>query len=180
MEARKHLYETVFVLHPELTEEEVEAGIQNVVGVLENGGGEILRIDRGGKRRLAYQVQKQRYGYYNLLHFRAEPEALPPLDRTYRLSERILRYLTVRFDKEEQLTGFTRLADDDGRDEDREDRRRGGRRSEPVRPVARHMRAQDDDESDEESSTDEDTTPEVAAVHELSEESAERISEGTG
>jgi small subunit ribosomal protein S6 len=180
MDARKHIYETVFVLHPELTEEEVEADIQNIVGVLENGGGEILRIDRGGKRRLAYQVQKQRYGYYNLMHFRAEPEALPPLDRTYRLSERILRYLTVRFDKEEQLTGFTRLAEDEGRDEDREERRRGGRRSEPVRPAVKNVEAPEAVESVEAPSTDEDTTPEVAAVHEPSEESAERISEGTG
>ncbi|GIX46646.1 MAG: hypothetical protein KatS3mg131_0857 [Candidatus Tectimicrobiota bacterium] len=44
----------------------------------------------------------------------------------YRLNERVLRYLTVRFDKEEQLTGFTRFADDDGREEERSERR-GGR-----------------------------------------------------
>jgi hypothetical protein len=48
----------------------------------------------------------------------------------YRLSERVLRYLTVRFEKDEHLTGFTRVPDDDGRDEDREERRRGGRRGE--------------------------------------------------
>jgi hypothetical protein len=48
----------------------------------------------------------------------------------YRLSERVLRYLTVRFEKEEHLTGFTRVPDDDGREEDREERRRGGRRGE--------------------------------------------------
>jgi hypothetical protein len=45
-----------------------------------------------------------------------------------------VRYLTVRFEKEEQLTGLTRLVDDDGRDEERDDRRRGGRRGEPFRP----------------------------------------------
>jgi len=123
-----NLYETIFVLHPEMTEEEVEANIQRTVELLGNKGAEIIRIDRGGKRRLAYVMRKQRYGYYNLIHFRATPEPLPELERMYRLSERVLRYLTVRFEKEEHLTGFTRMPDDDGREEDREERRRGGRR----------------------------------------------------
>jgi len=127
----KHLYETIFVLHPELTEEDVEANIQSTVQLLEGKGAEIIRIDRGGKRRLAYVMRKQRYGYYNLIHFRTTPEPLPELERMYRLSERVLRYLTVRFEKEEHLTGFTRIPDDDGREDDRDERRRGGRRGEP-------------------------------------------------
>jgi len=135
MDATKHIYETVFVLNPELTEEDVEANIQSTVQLLEGKGAEIIRLDRGGKRRLAYVMRKQRYGYYNLIHFRTTPEALPDLERMYRLSERVLRYLTVRFEKEEHLTGFTRVPDDDGREEDRDDRRRGGRRGEPF-----HMR----------------------------------------
>ncbi len=67
-------------------------------------------------------MQKQRYGYYNLIHFRSTLEALEPLERIYRLSERVIRYLTVRFDKEEELTGFTRLADDESPDEGRRTR----------------------------------------------------------
>jgi small subunit ribosomal protein S6 len=134
MDVSKHLYETIVVLHPELTEEEVETQLQSIVKFLEGKGSEMLRVDRGGKRRLAYPVRKQRYGYYNLLHFRANPELPAELERTFRLSERVVRYLTVRFEKEEHLTGLTRLVDDDGRDEEREDRRRGGRRGEPFRP----------------------------------------------
>ena len=137
MNARKNIYETIFVLHPELTEEAVETNIQSTVQLLEGKGAEIIRIDRGGKRRLAYVMRKQRYGYYNLIHFRTTPEALPDLERMYRLTERVLRYLTIRFEKEEQLTGFTRVPDDEGRDEDRDDRRRGGRRGEPF-----HMRGE--------------------------------------
>lgn len=146
MEANKNIYETVVVLHPELSDEEAETAVQDIVGLLENHDAEILRVDRGGKRRLAYTVQKQRYGYYDLLHFRSTPAALEPLERMYRLSERVLRYLTVRFDKEEQLTGFTRLGDDDGRDEDRDDRRRGGgRRPEFTRERPRVTDARRDD-----------------------------------
>lgn len=147
METNKNIYETVIVLHPELSDEEAETAVQDIVGLLASHEAEIIRVDRGGKRRLAYTVQKQRYGYYDLIHFRSTPDALQPLERMYRLSERVLRYLTVRFDKEEQLTGFTRLGDDDGRDEERDDRRRGGgRRPEFTRERQRVTDARDDDE----------------------------------
>jgi small subunit ribosomal protein S6 len=137
MDVRKNLYETIFVLHPELSEEEAEVGVQNVVQFLETRGGEIIRTDRAGKRRLAYPVAKQRYGYYNLLHYRVPPGVPAELERSFRLNERVIRSLTVRYDKEEQLTGFTRLTDDDGHDEDRDERRRGGRRGDGGPPRGR-------------------------------------------
>ena len=56
METAKHIYETIFVLHPELAEEEVEANIQNIIGLLEGKGSEIIRTERGGKRRGAPPV----------------------------------------------------------------------------------------------------------------------------
>ena len=127
MTARTALYETIFILHPELTEEEAEETVQNLNKVLEDRGSETIRIERGGKRRLAYPIRKQRYGYYNLIHFRSLSDALLELERVFRLSDRVLRYMSVRYDKEEQMTGFTRLPDDDGRDEGRDDRRRMGR-----------------------------------------------------
>jgi small subunit ribosomal protein S6 len=136
MEERRRIYETVFVLHPELTDEDVEASISTVETVLRDKGAEIIRVERSGKRRLAYEVQKQRYGYYNLIHFRALPETPAELERVYRLSERVVRHLTIHFEKEEELTGFTRLGDDDARDEDRDDRRRGPRRDAPRRQHA--------------------------------------------
>jgi small subunit ribosomal protein S6 len=146
----KHLYETIYVLNPEMTEEDVEANVQNTVKLLESKGAEIIRTDRGGKRRLAYVMRKQRYGYYTLIHFRATPEPLPELERMYRLSERVLRYLTVRFEKEEHLTGFTRVPDDDGREDDRDERRRGGRRGESFhgRSDGRYARRGPMDDSD--------------------------------
>ena len=128
------IYESVFVLHPELSEEDVESSVNKVVALLEGRGAEIICTERGGKRRLAYVVKKQRYGYYNLVHFRAEPGILEELERVYRLDEQVIRYLSFRIDKEEQLTSLTRMGDDERRYDDREDRRRGGgRRGEPFR-----------------------------------------------
>jgi small subunit ribosomal protein S6 len=188
MDMRKNLYETVFVLHPEMTEEDVEAGIQNIIEVLEKQGAEILRVDRGGKRRLAYPVRKQRYGYYNLVHFRAAPGALATLERTYRLSERVIRYLTVRFEKEEQLTGFTRLADEEGRDDEQGEHRRGGRHGDSVdlRAEDEGTRTATEPEVTTEPEVVEDpviaerATPTVAAEDEPSGQATGQVAEGMG
>ena len=125
--SEQRIYETVYVLNPEMTDEEVEANVQNTVSLLETHGASIIRTERGGKRRLAYPIEKQRYGYYNLIHYHGANAALSELERMFRLSDRVLRYLTVRFDKEDHLTSLTRMGDDDGRDDDRDDRRRGDR-----------------------------------------------------
>lgn len=162
MDTNKNIYETIFVLHPEMTEEDVEADIQNIVGLLEKEESEIIRTERGGKRRLAYVVQKQRYGYYTLIHFRALPQTLTALERLYRLSERVLRYLTVRVEKEEHLTGFARLGEDNGRDDDRDERRRGGRRGDSSRfrgedrYARRPMRSARVDDDDDDADDDDD------------------------
>jgi small subunit ribosomal protein S6 len=144
------IYETVIVLHPELTEEDVETTTQHVISMLTGRGCEIIRTERGGKRRLAYPIQKQRYGYYNLIHFRAGPDVLAELERLYRLNERVLRYLTVHVEKEEQLTSLTRMGDDEGRDDDRDERRRGGRRGESFRSRGQEGRVAHEEELDSE------------------------------
>ena len=175
MNARTALYETIFILHPELSEEEAEEAVQNLNKVLEDRGSETIRIERGGKRRLAYPIRKQRYGYYNLIHFRALPDALLELERVYRLSDRVLRYISVRYDKEEQMTGFTRLPDDDGRDDGREDRRRMGRyRGAPEdRRPAREDRSDAEAEADEEPATPAEVVAEGGEASEAAPEMAE-------
>jgi small subunit ribosomal protein S6 len=168
----KRIYETIVVLHPELSEEEVETNLQTTVELLKNNGSEIIRTERVGKRRLAYVVQKQRYGYYNLMHFYGTPEALSEMERMFRLSDRVLRYLTVRFDKEDQLTGLTRMGDDDGRDDDRDDRRRGGRRGDgrgdgPHGRMSRDRgmpRRVDDDHDDDDHDDDDDAEERISAA----------------
>ena len=176
MTARTALYETIFILHPELTEEEAEETVQNLNKVLEDRGSETIRVERGGKRRLAYPIRKQRYGYYNLIHFRALSDALLELERVYRLSDRVLRYISVRYDKEEQMTGFTRLPDDDGRDEGRDDRRRMGRyRGAPDDRERRPARAEEPVASVE--ADKEPDTPEVKAEGEEDSEAAPEMAE---
>ena len=184
MTARTALYETIFILHPELSEEEAEEAVQSLNKILEDRGSETIRIERGGKRRLAYPIRKQRYGYYTLIHFRALPDALLELERIYRLNDRVLRYISVRYDKEEQMTGFTRLPDDDGRDDGRDDRRRMGRRTDSYRGAPEDRRAsrasredKPDPGAEAESDEEPETTPEVTAKGDEEPEASPEVAE---
>ncbi len=88
-------YETVFVLHPSYDEKELESEIQGVRDLITASGGTVDDVERWGRRRLAYEIQKVHEGIYTLIRFHADPPALRDLDRRFRLNERLLRFLTV-------------------------------------------------------------------------------------
>jgi len=94
------LYETIFIIHPELNEEDVEEHIKRVENLMTRLGGEILKTERWGKKRLAYEVDKHRYGYYVLLRLRGNSTILPELERHYRLTEGIIKSLVIRLKAE--------------------------------------------------------------------------------
>jgi small subunit ribosomal protein S6 len=89
-------YETVFLLHPSLEEKDVEAEIQAVCDLITSTGGKIEDVERWGRRRLAYEIQKVHDGFYTLVRFSSESQTLNDLNRRYRLNEKLLRHLTVR------------------------------------------------------------------------------------
>jgi small subunit ribosomal protein S6 len=94
------LYETIFIIHPELNEEDVEEHIKRVENLVTRLGGEIVKTERWGKKRLAYEVDKHRYGFYVLLRLRGNPTLLPELERHYRLTEGIIKSLVIRLKAE--------------------------------------------------------------------------------
>lgn len=92
-------YETTFVIDSLLKAEEIDAIIGKYERFITTNGGEILRIDRWGKRRLAYEIKKRQYGFYVYVRF-VGPSNIPRLiEREYRLNESILRFLTLVLDK---------------------------------------------------------------------------------
>lgn len=89
-------YEAMYVLRPDLEEEQLAAAIERFGSLIREQGGEVEQVNRWGKRRLAYEVKKFREGYYVLLHFRGRPEAARELERVFRISEDVIRYLITR------------------------------------------------------------------------------------
>lgn len=94
------LYETLFVVHPEKGLRMKEL-IEKFKKVIESQDGNVTQVDEWGARDLAYRVEKQSRGYYTLMRYQASGRGVEELERNLKLTDGILRYLTVRSDEEE-------------------------------------------------------------------------------
>ncbi len=89
-------YETAFLITPKLEEEETEKLIQKMADIVAEKKGKMVKIDKWGKKKLAYPVEKQNEAFYVFLHYEGEPDIPSELERTFRQTEPVLRYLTLR------------------------------------------------------------------------------------
>ena len=89
-------YELMYVLHPRLTPEEIEASIDRISSLVTDRGGEILSVDQWGRRRLAYPIDRNLEGFYVLSTFVAGSDVCVPLEAQLNLSEDVLRHLLIR------------------------------------------------------------------------------------
>ena len=92
-------YETVFILTPVLSDEQMKEAVEKFKGVLTQNGAEIVNEEEWGLRKLAYPIQKKSTGFYCLLEFKGEPTIVKKLDIAFRRDERVIRFLTFRLDK---------------------------------------------------------------------------------
>ena len=92
-------YETVFILTPVLSDDQVKEAVKKVEGILKDQGAKIIFADDWGLRKLAYPIQKKSTGFYNLFEFEAEGSIIERLEIELKRDERIMRFLTVKMDK---------------------------------------------------------------------------------
>ena len=92
-------YETVFIVTPVLSEEQIKETVKKYQTLLTDNGAEIVFENNWGMRKLAYPIQKKTTGFYYLVEFRAEGEVIAKLETAYKRDERLLRFLTVSLDK---------------------------------------------------------------------------------
>ncbi|MFQ5876876.1 MAG: 30S ribosomal protein S6 [Acidobacteriota bacterium] len=96
-------YESVFIADPGLQDEELEELIKGIEGIVTGSGGRVLKVERWGKRRLAYPIARLEEGIYVLMLIECAAGFTRELERRYRMNDRIHRYLTVRVENEAQL-----------------------------------------------------------------------------
>jgi small subunit ribosomal protein S6 len=92
-------YETVFILNPVLSDEQVRETVDKFTGIIEAKGGSIINREDWGLRKLAYPIEKKRSGFYHLVEFTAPGEMIGNYEVEMRRDERIMRFLTVALDK---------------------------------------------------------------------------------
>ena len=92
-------YECVFIVRPNLDDESVDRTVAGVEEYIKGLGGAILSTDKKGRRRLAYEVEKMRDGFYVMTRFEAKPEVVAQVKRMMMLSEEIIRSLIVSLEE---------------------------------------------------------------------------------
>lgn len=93
------IYEQLFIAKPDAPEEEIDAFIEQVKTLLTKDGGTVDKVEKWGKRRLAYKVEKQREGFYVLVQYTSGPEVVKEFERRLRVNDMIIKFLTVRIDE---------------------------------------------------------------------------------
>jgi small subunit ribosomal protein S6 len=89
-------YEFMYIVSPEVDEESLETVTEKVGQMIADGGGEVLRLDSWGRRRLAYPIRKFREGHYMLARIKLEPGAISEFRARLALTEEVIRHLLVR------------------------------------------------------------------------------------
>jgi len=146
-------YETLYIVRPDLSDEDVQAIADDITAQVSAAGGEVIKAETWGKRRLAYEVQKCSEGYYVLVRFTATPEFVAKLENHFRLTDTIIRFLIVHFDeralrleasqKKRKEAELRNAANAPRREDDDEEE------DEPVHARSRRYADDDDDDQDD-------------------------------
>jgi len=133
------LYENVFIARQDISGAQVDTLADTFTQLVADNGGEVRKREYWGLRNLSYRMRKNRKGHYVLLSLSAPPAAVAELERTMRINEDVIRYLTIRVDELEE--GPSVVMQSRGSRDDRQrrsDRDRSGETREAERPAAEH------------------------------------------
>lgn len=110
-EKDRHLYEGMYVIRASLSEDARHKVIEKIKERITQAGGEILKEHDMGRKRLAYEINRNKEGYYVLLYFMLPPSAVEGLWQEYHINEDLLRFITLRTDKVLEKLEFKALAE---------------------------------------------------------------------
>ena len=88
-------YESVVIVNPNLEEESVKNLIKKFSDLI-NTDGKVISVEEIGKRRLAYEIKKQKEGFYIVIKFEAKPELIAELERNYRITDEVMKFIVVK------------------------------------------------------------------------------------
>ena len=132
-------YEVVFIAAPNIAGEELDGFIDHIQAVVESKNGKVVKVDNWGKKSLAYKIKKFREGYYVVLTIDGDGSAIAELERRFRVTDYIIRFISVRIDEDLKRSEKIKSAR----------QKKAGKQPTPEVPVA-------DAESDQNSASDQD------------------------
>lgn len=93
-------YESIFIVRPTLTDDETDKVVHKMKAVLERSGANLLKHENWGKKRLAYEVRRERKGTYVYFSFTSPGETITELERNYRMEDSVIKFMTIKVDDE--------------------------------------------------------------------------------
>jgi small subunit ribosomal protein S6 len=106
-----NVYENVVILDASLSDEAIEASTGKVKDLITGSGGEILKVDPWGKRKLAYEIKKQSRGFYLLFLFKAPAAAIKTMEDFFKVYDPVVKYLFIRLEKKQRDAALNSLAE---------------------------------------------------------------------
>lgn len=94
-------YESVIIIKPDKTDDEIKSIIENMKNIIIKNNGIVTNVEKLGTRKLAYEIRKCKKGYYVVLYFEVNENIISELERKYRITEDIIKFVTIKKDDDE-------------------------------------------------------------------------------
>jgi small subunit ribosomal protein S6 len=104
-----NIYENIIVFDAALTDEEADAAISKIKELIAGNGGEVLKVDIWGRKKLAYEIKKQKKGLYVLMFYKTPPTTLKKLEEFYKVFDAILKFMIIKLGSK-QITNLEKSA----------------------------------------------------------------------
>ncbi len=101
-------YETIFITYPDLPEEDINGLVERYSAIVKDRQGIVIKVEKWGKRKLAYEIEKQARGFYLLIDFAGSAAIVTELERNLRIGDKILKFMTVKTQKAVNLEELER------------------------------------------------------------------------
>ena len=105
-----HLYENITIFNPTLTDEDIKATVDKTTALITENGGEILKEDHWGRRRMAYMLNKHEKGYYVLILFKDAGTVMSKIEQSYKVNEQIIKHMTIKLGKKHAAGALNAVA----------------------------------------------------------------------
>lgn len=91
-----NIYENIVILNASLPDEEINASISKIKDIIVNSGGEVLKTDTWGRRKLTYEIKKQNKGFYTLMIYKTPPATIKKLGEFYKVFDPVIKYMVIK------------------------------------------------------------------------------------